>query len=374
MSKSKITNRIFLDLHVIQSVPPSCINRDDTGSPKTAVYGGVRRARVSSQSWKRAMRTMFKENFDERKLGLRTKHVSKLVTDEIMRQDSAKTPDEALKLMKEIFVNMHKILSPKSHSSAPKKSLLSEDKLETDALFFISRPQIEFLVEHALNKSAFTTNELVEIFEQNEAVDTALFGRMVAGEKPLLNCDASAQVAHAISTHRAENEFDFFTAVDDCSRDDNAGAGHLGTVEYNSATLYRYATVAVHDLYEQLMKDDNALTEAVREFVRAFACSMPTGKQNTFAANTLPAALLICVRKDRPLNFADAFEKPITGGDGFIEKSVQKLSEYAKNTDFCDKPVKTYAVGQHFGEIDGKISLNELLERIGEETVRLVKV
>lgn len=54
-------NRYYIDLHVLQTVPPSCVNRDDTGSPKTAVYGGVTRARVSSQAWKHAMREMFKE-------------------------------------------------------------------------------------------------------------------------------------------------------------------------------------------------------------------------------------------------------------------------------------------------------------------------
>ena len=40
--------RLYVDFHVLQTVPPSCINRDDTGSPKTAIYGGVTRARVSS--------------------------------------------------------------------------------------------------------------------------------------------------------------------------------------------------------------------------------------------------------------------------------------------------------------------------------------
>ena len=52
-------NRLFVDIHAIQSLPPSNVNRDDTGSPKTAIYGGVRRSRVSSQSWKRAIRQYF---------------------------------------------------------------------------------------------------------------------------------------------------------------------------------------------------------------------------------------------------------------------------------------------------------------------------
>ena len=68
-----MSNRLFVDINIIQTVPPSCINRDDTGSPKTAIYGGVRRARVSSQSWKKAVRDEFKLRFDGDDLATRTK-------------------------------------------------------------------------------------------------------------------------------------------------------------------------------------------------------------------------------------------------------------------------------------------------------------
>jgi CRISPR-associated protein Cas7/Cse4/CasC subtype I-E len=126
----------------------------------------------------------------------------------------------------------------------------------------------------------------------NPGIDIALFGRMVADD-PTLNTDACAQVAHSISTHKVSNEYDYFTAVDDFSSEDSAGAGHIGTVEFNSSTLYRYATVAVHELYKQLAGDT---ADAVCEFVRAFICSMPTGKQNTFANRTLPDAVLVALR------------------------------------------------------------------------------
>lgn len=124
-------------------------------------------------------------------------------------------------------------------------------------------------------------------------MDMALFGRMVADD-PSLNYDAAAQVAHSISTHAVQNEYDYFTAVDDCQAEDNAGAGHLGTVEYNSSTLYRYATVNVMELAGQLGAEQAA--ETVRAFGEAFLFSMPTGKQNSFANRTLPDAVYVTIR------------------------------------------------------------------------------
>lgn len=128
---------------------------------------------------------------------------------------------------------------------------------------------------------------------------------MVASD-PSLNYDAAAQVAHSISTHAVQNEYDYFTAVDDCAPEDNAGAGHLGTVEYNSSTLYRYATVNTAELAEQLGAKE--VPGVVRAFADAFIRSMPTGKQNTFANRTLPDAVYVTIRGDQPVNLCGAFE------------------------------------------------------------------
>ena len=145
-----------------------------------------------------------------------------------------------------------------------------------------------------------------EALKNYPSVDLALFGRMVADE-PSLNYDAAAQVAHAISTHAVHNEYDYFTAVDDCTSEDNSGGRtHLGTVEYNSSTLYRYATVNAAELVRYLGEDT---PKAVRNFAEAFITSMPTGKQNTFANRTRPDAVYVTVRRDQPVNMAGAFEK-----------------------------------------------------------------
>ena len=241
-----MNKRLYVDFHILQTVPPSCINRDDTGSPKTAVYGGVLRARVSSQAWKHAMRAAFAENA-QLDVGKRTKKAAELVKAQIL----ALAPElDADKLAKKALENA---------------GIKSDDK-GTKALFFMSTAQAKALAELAVEGSA-DKKQYRDALKAAPSMDMALFGRMVADD-PSLNYDAAAQVAHSISTHAVQNEYDYFTAVDDCQAEDNAGASHLGTVEYNSSTLYRYATVNVMELAGQLGAAQAA--ETVRAFGEAF--------------------------------------------------------------------------------------------------------
>ncbi len=327
--------RLYVDLHVLQTVPPSCVNRDDTGSPKTAVYGGVTRARVSSQAWKRAMRLRFREMLTEDDVGQRTKMVVDLIADEIRREVPTYTEESAQKIGRKVL------------EAAGVKIKEDKEKLKTGALFFISPAQIRALAHIAAGSETdkFDKAECQAALKAHPSVDLALFGRMVADD-PTLNTDAAAQVAHAISTHAVENEFDYFTAVDDCSPEDNAGAGHLGTVEFNSSTLYRYATVNVAALRGTL---GDRTPEAVRAFAEAFIRSMPTGKQNTFANRTRPDAVYVTVRRDQPVALTGAFEKPIAAGDdGYVAASVRALADYAKETyaDFVAAPVLALGTGK----------------------------
>jgi CRISPR system Cascade subunit CasC len=346
--------KTFVDFHVIQTVPPSCVNRDDTGSPKTAVYGGVRRARVSSQSWKRAMRMMFRENFDESQLGVRTKKIIDLVAQYIRVQDDSKTEEEALSLAE-------KVISIAGVSTKDKAA---------KALFFMSTKQAQNLAELILRKEKLDKKDAQLALNKNHGIDVALFGRMVADE-PALNTDASSQVAHSISTHRVDNEYDYYTAMDDMTPEDSAGAGMIGTVEFNSATLYRYATVAAHELFKQLSEDPKALARTIKEFARAFVTSMPTGKQNTFANRTLPDAVMVSIRKDQPLNLVGAFEEPVQNEGGFVNKSVSKLAAYAMNIydSFSCPPEKAYAVGENIAKLTGaeKVSFKELLNALEKD-------
>lgn len=315
---------MFVDVYALQTVPPSNINRDDTGAPKTAVYGGVRRARVSSQAWKRAMRETFSEYLPEGSLGVRTKLAAELLAAKI----SESRPDLEERAS-ELAVAILEALGIKVEKS--KRSGDDEDKNATGYLIFIAQHELDRLADTAarwadegldlkkLDKKA--KNEVKESFKGAQAVDIALFGRMLA-DVPELNTDASAQVAHAISVDAVTQEFDYFTAVDDRASDDNAGAAMLGTIDFNSSTLYRYATVNVDALFSQL-EDAEATSRAVDAFVQSFVRSMPTGKQNTFANRTLPSYVLISLRGEQPINAVSAFEEPIRPS---ASKSVSRIA------------------------------------------------
>lgn len=347
-------NTLFIDIHAIQTVPPSCVNRDDTGSPKTAVYGGAERARVSSQAWKHAMREYFKDVFPTEEIGTRTKKIPQMIADVILKRSPDFGETKALKAA----IDSLKCIGIK----------VDEKENKNSALFFISEKQVQALAELAAagekNKDAYK-----QAMKDNPSFDIALFGRMVADD-PSLNYDAASQVAHAISTHAVHTEYDYFTAVDDMQAGDNAGAGHLGTIEFNSATLYRYATVNVTELAANLGEDT---AKVVRGFVEAFACAMPTGKQNTFANRTLPDMLYVTVRRDQPVNLSGAFETPIKNDhSGFSEKSCETLLDYAEKLyrSFADRPELTLGCGDET-VLSGRaeaMTLKALLARV-EETV-----
>lgn len=366
-------NRLFLDVHAIQTLPPSNINRDDTGSPKTAQYGGVKRARVSSQSWKRAMRTYFIDNVDQSYYGLRTNKSIKSISEKLVGLD-ASLEGEA----ENIVLNY---LSGLGHGSNNKpKGLTFEfnknsQEYLTESLLFLSNNQIEELANIIYSdmdnekENKNISKELSNAINSNLSADIALFGRMVASA-PKFNVDASSQVAHAISTHSVDTEFDFFTTVDDLAPDENTGAGMLGTVEFNSSTLYRYANVSIHELYKQLQNKE-AVLNTCKLFIKSFANSLPTGKVNTFANQTLPQFLMVSLREDRPVNLVSAFEDPIKSNDGYIEKSARALlDESSKVEKIVDKPLKTFVLDLNnydfnYKGIENEDSLNKLIDDLG---------
>lgn len=322
-----MNKRLFVDVHVLQNLPPSNINRDDTGSPKTAQYGGVSRARVSSQSWKRAMREYFKAFGGLRNVGTRTLEIVQYVADEIQKIDATVERAEAMQKAEEAF---------------NKAGVKTKDQ-KAKALFFISSTQAKALANAALNGEEDKAN-LQKILNDSPAIDIALFGRMVADD-PSLNEDASSQVAHAISTHAVQTEYDFYTAVDDWSQEDHAGAGMLGTLEFNSSTLYRYANVAVHEFLQQI-GDEDLTVEALKLFIEAFAMSLPTGQITSYANQTLPSAILVTLREDRPVNLVTAFEEPIKSREGYLEKSVQRLArELERSQMFVGEPAVSLSLG-----------------------------
>ena len=322
----------YIDFHALQSTGPANLNRDDSGSPKSTVFGGTRRARVSSQSWKRAIRREFEELVDPAELGERTLRAVERIAASIAEQDpeyAAEAETMAVEVLKTAGLKMAKPKKSKDGDMAPAKPL-------TEYLVFLGRSQIEALAALAIdayanNDGKFDKKLVKQAFTDDHAYDVALFGRMIA-DAPDLNADACCQVAHAISVHPLDAEFDYFTAVDDNAPEDNAGAGMIGTLEFNSSTYYRYATINVPALIANLGSAE-AAAKALAAFARAFAVSMPTGKQNTFANRTRPEFFAVSIRDDQPVSFVDAFEDAITAQSGRMTEAVTRLAEYAANAD-----------------------------------------
>ncbi|MFF8787778.1 type I-E CRISPR-associated protein Cas7/Cse4/CasC [Streptomyces sp. NPDC015125] len=343
----------YIDVHILQTVPPANLNRDDQGNPKEAYYGGVRRSRVSSQAWKRATRLHFTERMPEQDLATRTRRISSALAG-LIGADTDLPAEASSRLAGALL--------------APLKISAGKKEGDTAYLFFYGRRQLSAVAglvrDRAAELASLDDAELAaeidrlpvqEKFSTGHPMDVALFGRMVA-DIPALKVDAATQVAHALSTHAVELEFDYFTAVDDeTMKEQETGAGMIGTIGFNSATLYRYASVSLHKLLHNLTDEEAAVT-AVEEFVTSFARSMPTGYGNSFGHRTLPSLVAVVVRTDQPVNLVSAFEEPVGAHSGIAAESARRLArEYATATSvWGDTPAFTALC--HTFDSSGKIA------------------
>jgi CRISPR system Cascade subunit CasC len=326
------TVRSFIDVHVLQTVPPSCLNRDDTNSPKSALYGGTRRARVSSQSWKRATRRYFNEQSAGVGHGVRTRKLPEMLAGRLReRLGSQATAHEARIVA---LSNTASGLLVGVNDKKLKKMTESTELVPLEYALFISASAIESALDQlqaAIEGAELDAEALKQAMGRGHSLDVALFGRMIA-DTPELNVDAACQVAHAISTHRVAAEFDFYTTVDDLAGADESGAAMMGYVEFNSATLYRYATVSLGALADNL-GDPTAVSGGVRAFVEGFVRSLPTGRQNTFGAMTLPELVFVSLRDDQPVSLVGAFESPVEATEGYVTESARRLAAHATGVD-----------------------------------------
>lgn len=330
---------LFIDVHILQTVPPSNINRDDTGSPKTARFGGVKRARVSSQAWKKATRDLFPDALDGDEIGQRTVYAVEMIA----------------QIVEELVPDVDHDQATEAAEKALSATGIKVKDNVTGYLLFISPGQARALANlaaqsiesgDAVDKKA--AKEVLDVKKNPllNAVDVAMFGRMMA-DAPDLNVDASVQVAHAIGIGKMEPEFDYFTALDDRSPEDNAGAAMIETTEFTSSTLYRYANIDVKHLCENL-GSARVACRGVEAFLRSFVLSMPTGKQNSFANRTLPDAIVIQMRASQPVSLVNAFEKPVEAREGKsqVEIACERLAaqEEAIDKAFGARPLKTFAI------------------------------
>lgn len=399
MINTENTN-LYLDIYALESVPPSCINRDDAGQPKTAVFGGTNRARVSSQAWKHAMRQYFDQHGIEN--AFRTKRsISKL--SQVLQQ---KNPDydEAtanflaqsaiLKLTKVSLESKKKDTeeAPSTASKAPETNvLLSISPAEFNALAesIIEIDQKDQIIKRTKdgnfkNLTAKATKAIEKSYNEHLlsqiTYDQILFGRMVASNTAF-NLEATAQVAHAISVNTAYTQYDYFVAMDDLLNKDanEQGAAMIDDAGFNSSTLYRYSNLNLNEIKKYLAKmHDGEYTDELKALVsaylKAFLLSMPSGKENSFANTVQPQYILCVLRSDTPVNLVNAYEKPIETDSkgGYLSRAVQKLeAEYNSTEKLVDQPVLTIKLStmEHSkgNNIKAANDLNELINTINNK-------
>lgn len=376
--------KTIVEIHALQNFAPSNLNRDDTGAPKDAFFGGTRRARISSQCDKRAIRQYFDQKlkegvFDPTELAVRTKRVFQAIAE--LLNGKKRDMTEAL---------------AKAEIALSYVKLKAVEGGKTQYLLFLGRKEVADLAEaiheywdqivpmkedsddkgKKKGKKATASGAPKEvkeridsIFNGGKAVDVALFGRMLA-DMPEKNQNAACQVAHAISTHSVEREFDFYTAVDDLKPEDTAGADMMGTVEFNSACFYRYAVVDWEKLKENLQGDAELAAKGLRAFLEGFVVAEPSGKQNTFAAHNPPEFVSVSVRRNTaPRSLANAFETAMYAkkGESLTRKSAEELARKAKSlqTAFGGEE-KSFVLNLIEAKLDGYgkavASLKELLD------------
>lgn len=370
----------LITLHLLQNHAPSNLNRDDNGDPKDAIFGGVRRARISSQSLKRTMRhsDIFKQYFDGLDVGATRSKLPVLV--EKYLRSSGKIDEIGQDGLQKILVQASRIgkagRTP-ADSDDEAGSSNSAENVEKSQLMFLTNPEIkdlsdklvELLTRQFPRKDKKTKKETQITFEmlsgdelqdelgtlvEQHSVDIAMFGRMTTSS-PFKDIEASVQIAHAISTHRLEQEFDFFTAVDDLSTE--PGAGLLGETAFNSATYYKYFNIHWEGLIANLQGEEALALKTVQALIHAAMVSIPSGKQNSFAAHNLADWALVEIRPQNiALSYANAFVKPVrpTAQLSLLDASVAAITDYISKIDqMYQLPVKRAYISTLGVSLDG---------------------
>lgn len=337
----------FIQLHALTVYAPSNLNRDDTGRPKTARFGGAERLRISSQALKRAIRTSdaFKARVGEHR-GERTQRLGEEIRAHLVEKGlDADKATKGARAIAEVFGKLK-----------PEK-----DKMPTyiEQLAFVSPEERKAALELADKLAAgeelpAAAKDMVPdvLRRADTATDIAMFGRMLA-DNPDFNREAAVQVAHAITTHRVEVEDDFYTAVDDLKKkSEDAGAGFIGELGFGSGVFYLYACID-RDLLEKNLGGDKGLAAtAIAALIEGLATASPTGKQASFASRSRASYLRVEKGDKQPRQLSAAFFKPIRGEDlladsiAAIEKTATDMNKAYGNCYSGDPKVMNVMTGQ----------------------------
>lgn len=325
-----MTTHRFLDVHILHAVPFSNLNRDNLGTPKQMVFGGVARARISSQCTKRAARLWLEENTN---LGqaLRTRRLPQLLREELKTHGFS---DENAPIAVQKVFDLAGIKVSENTNGDLQGDQLTFTTAEAARLLAVAviKHEDEILSDKFKPKKA-VKEELLQPFTTHNTV-IALCGRMLAESAAGVNVEGALQVAHAFTTHVSAVEQDYFTAVDDVIQgdDEETGAGHINVNEFTSGVFYRHITLGLDNLWKLLDESNDATAEAAGSVIRAFTLAEPTGKQNAANAHTRPALVAVTLRSDRPVSYAAAFEQAVIAGGkggGYISASIIRMADHA---------------------------------------------
>ena len=317
----------FIQLHLLVSYPPSNVNRDDLGRPKSAVVGGAPRLRISSQSLKRAWRTsrVFTESL-QGELGIRTKEIGHYVTK--LGADIGVNEAEIKKIAKELVALF---------GGEKKESKKDKDELKAEQLVFLGAGEMA-TIKHLLFEAAsgkMPSPEAIQgvLKKSPGGVDVAMFGRMLASA-PAYNVEASIQVAHAFSVNKVTIEDDYFTAVDDLKAEfEREGAAHIGVSEYGAGVFYEYVCIDCDRLKANLGGDIELVSRGLRGLVEAVCTVSPSGKQNSFAHGSYVSYALAERGASQPRSLASSFVKPVQSQDILVD-AIERLRDTRKGFDF----------------------------------------
>ncbi|WP_432617756.1 type I-E CRISPR-associated protein Cas7/Cse4/CasC [Butyricicoccus sp.] len=328
---------MLIEVHMLKNYPATNLNRDETGSPKTCLFGGYTRGRISSQCLKRNWRKseQFCQAIGEENLGIRTRKFPQLVCEALAE--------------KGVSEDVLKEVQPKLSGFGNKEGKENKDGSTTAQVMFFAPQDIESVavkIKEILDDCAdIKAVKKLKAKDLQAAVkdanvrpvtlDIALFGRMVTSNA-FRDVEASMQVAHAVSTNKVALESDYFTAMDDLLSGDTmeeSGSAMIGDTDYNSSCYYIYASIDTDALKENLKYADNAeklIQKAIPALLRAMAMTNPSGKQNSFAGHTLPSAMMVEVKQDKiPVNLVNAFVEPVrpTIKADLVKNSIQRLAD-----------------------------------------------
>ena len=320
----------LIELHILQSFPVSCLNRDDVGAPKSATFGGVPRARLSSQCLKRAIREYAQDNLPEARFGgHRTKLIVQPLADALAKHglDANAAMEHATNIADKL-------------AKLDAKSVKEGEVPQVGTLTFLAPAEIEGIAQKVAelvkaNPKAKDYEKKLDQFAKDaglmDGADIALFGRMAAS-MPSLTLEGAAMFSHALSTHKTENDLDFYSAVDERKpKGEDAGAGMIGTLEFNSAVYYRYAAVNLDLLFDadhlaKLTTDERKAVLAA--FIKATVMAVPGARKNSMNAS-VPPSLVLGIYKDagQPVQLINAFEAPVRGA-GLVDASRKALEAH----------------------------------------------